>query len=123
MSYYSLCGELRLLIHRVELKPSPISFQQNPQWKLLIHRVELKLLNIDILGGIPGKALLIHRVELKRGSPGFQAEAPEQLLIHRVELKPWFLPCLVFSFFMLLIHRVELKPRLLLRTGALGARC
>ena len=66
MSYYSLCGELRLLIHRVELKPLVGAETMAFLSLLLIHRVELKRRPIPPSAGT-GKELLIHRVELKPG--------------------------------------------------------
>ncbi len=45
MSYYSLCGELRLLIYRVELKLLLHNRFISSGNKLLIYRVELKLVS------------------------------------------------------------------------------
>ena len=91
MSYYSLCGELRLLIHRVELKLRIVLKSIMTIYKLLIHRVELKPLSLPVCNiadcvvanppcGVETaamrgnssmiKTLLIHRVELKRAWKG-----------------------------------------------------
>ena len=109
MSYYSLCGELRLLIHRVELKLSSKFFNLSFVSGLLIYRVELKLdpsqaLKVGLAGvanlpcGVetlyqslyltPCRWLLIYRVELKRLRAGSMVPLHRRLLIHRVELKP-----------------------------------
>ena len=130
MSYYSLCGELRLLIHRVELKLDLGQFLFNQESVLLIHRVELKQEAYFIMRPYSLK-LLIHRVELKRIFFTFYSLYRSLLLIHRVELKLSPLcsimllaptvanpPCGVETIYreasgecpiVLLIHRVELK--------------